>query len=188
MPTIDAVQSPPQLVRISGKTGAQRFPPCSPPLVSTIPLVSHPKAALIASASCGRRWARLFASATGSSRGDGRSSFRSSLSAHTLHSANSLSTVACALTSLGQVCRKSTSCPLAVTKVVRCGHVHPSCLKHMMMAPVGPLTLLHDGFRPTERCCRLHATRRSASSSCSSHTASAHATIGSILHGCIGSH
>ena len=35
-----------------------------------------------------------------------------------LQSANSLSTVACALTSLGQICRKSTSCPLAVTTVV----------------------------------------------------------------------
>ena len=41
------------------------------------------------------------------------------------------------------------------------------------MAPVGPLTLLHNGSRHTNRCCRLHALCNSASSSCSSHTASA---------------
>ena len=51
------------------------------------------------------------------------------------------------------------------------------------MAPVGPLTLLHNGFRPTKCCCRLHALCSSASSSCS-----AHATMGSTLHVEIGSH
>ena len=61
----------------------------------------------------------------------------------TLHSASSLSTRACALTSMGQVCRKSTLCPPAVTKIVWCSQVHPSCFRHMMMAPVGSLTLLH---------------------------------------------
>ena len=58
----------------------------------------------------------------------------------------------------------------------------------MIMAPVGPLTLFHDGFRPTSRCCRLQALCRSASSNCSSQTASAHATMGSTLHVCVGSH
>ena len=175
MPTIDAAPSLAHLVHNSDKTGAQQFPPCSQPPASTNRIVSHP---CVAGASCGRRWARLFASITGSSKRHGSSSFRSSLSpAHSLQSANSLSTVACALTSLGQICRKSTSCPLAVTKVVWCGHVHPNCLRHIMMAPVGPLTLL-----------RLKALCRAASSSCSSQTASAHATMGSTLHVCVGSH
>ena len=140
-----------------------------------------PRAALIAGASCGCRKARFFASITGSSSGRG-SSFRSSLSVHYLHSAWSLSTLAFALTSTVHVSRKSTSCPLAVMKVVWCGHVHPSCFKHMMMAPVGPQTLLNNGLEPTNRCCRLHALCSSASSSCSSQTASAHATMGSTLH------
>ena len=123
------MQSPSRLVHISGKTGAQRFPPCSLPPASHHPACITPNAALIA-ASCGRRWARLFASITGSSRGQESSSLCSSLSAHSIDSANSLSTLTCALTSLGDVCRKSTSCPLAVAKVVWCGHV----LTHLLQA------------------------------------------------------
>ena len=64
----------------------------------------------------------------------------------------------------------------------------PAASKHMMMAPVGPATLFHDGFRPTSLCCRLQALCRSTSSSCSSQIASAHATMGSTLHVCVGSH
>ena len=104
----------------------------------------------------------MFAMTTGSRSGRGWSSFRSSLSAHSFQSAKSLSTLACALTSMGHVSLRSTSCPLAVTKVVCYGHVHPNCLKYMLMAPVRPLTLLHNGIRPTSRCCRLHALCSSA--------------------------
>ena len=43
MPTIDAAPSLAQLVHASDKTGALQFPPCSPPLASTIQIVSHPE-------------------------------------------------------------------------------------------------------------------------------------------------
>ena len=79
MPTIDAAPSLAQLVHNSDRTAAQQFPPCSQPLASTIRIVSPPETALVAGASCGRRWARLLASITSSSRGQESRSFRSSL-------------------------------------------------------------------------------------------------------------
>ena len=59
-------------------------------VLSDFRLVRHParitpNAALIAGASCGRRWAPLFANTTVSSRGHGSGSLRSSLFAQSLH-------------------------------------------------------------------------------------------------------
>ena len=122
---------------------------------------------MIAGASCGRRWARLFPNTTGSNKGHKSSSFRSSLSAHSLQSANSLSTVACALTSLGPTCSDE-------------GRVVKPCPSQL------PQT--HDDG--TRRTTDLTPRRLQAHQSllCSSHTNSAHATMGSTLHVCIGWH
>ena len=43
MPRIDAAPSLAQLVHNTDKSGVQQFPPCSLPLASTIPIVSHPE-------------------------------------------------------------------------------------------------------------------------------------------------
>ena len=108
---------------------------------------------------------------------------------HLAHIAAELSSIAMALTSLGQTSRMSILRPALSTKV---RHWPPSCQFQvqlirravMMQAPAGPATLDHMGCMPTCFCCWNHASRRSSTLAEPSHTAVAQASNGAASHSC----
>ena len=124
-PTDDALLIPTLPVGISNRTGGRKLLPCLRPPAPTFLPGSHrgvSGGALVSSSS-----------------GRGRSSFRSSLSAHLRLDIHGTRLTQVDLVS---ACSKE------------------SCvIRHMIMAPAGPLTLLHEGLVRTSRCCRLHAAR-----------------------------